>query len=169
MPNTKVVANIPIYLHTKYHIFLSSQVFLLFLFSPADLFNWKKELNWKITVGCFLRGRPSLALPSAQSSVRSQPAPYASSGRCQASPSASWTQPVSLPPKRAETVTHLTCYNARYPPKPVPFLCSSQRCPPLKFRPRARANVLHSSLCELPVASLRLSPRLWTASKLHCR
>jgi hypothetical protein len=43
VPNTKVVANIQIYLHAKVHIFLRSQVFFLFLFSPADLFNWKNH------------------------------------------------------------------------------------------------------------------------------
>jgi hypothetical protein len=46
MPNMKVVANIQIYLHAKFHIFLRSQVFLLFLFSPTDVFNWKKDFKW---------------------------------------------------------------------------------------------------------------------------
>jgi hypothetical protein len=97
-------------------------------------------------VGCFLRGRPSSALPSSQSSVRSQPTPSASSGRCQVGPNASRTPHVSLSPSQVETVTHLTRYGARYPPKPVPFLCSSPRCPLVKFRP-----------CPAPRCSIQVS------------
>jgi hypothetical protein len=50
-------------------------------------------------------------------------------------PSVSWTPHVSLSHSREETVTHPTRYRARYRPKPIPFLCSSPRCPPVKFRP----------------------------------
>jgi hypothetical protein len=90
----------------------------------------------KITMGHFLHGRPRLALPLTQSSIRSWPVLSASSRRCQAGPSASRTPHVNLSPSRAETITHPTRYGARYPPKPVPFLCSSLRCPPVKFQPR---------------------------------
>jgi hypothetical protein len=55
----KVVANIQISLHAKFHIFLRSPSISLFLFSPTDLFNWKKDLKWENRYGLF-------SLPSAQ-------------------------------------------------------------------------------------------------------
>jgi hypothetical protein len=55
----KLVANIQISLHAKFHIFLRSPSISLFLFSLADLFNWKKDLKWENRYGLF-------SLPSAQ-------------------------------------------------------------------------------------------------------
>jgi hypothetical protein len=36
------------------------------------------------------------------------------------------TPPISLSTLRVETVSRPTCYGARYPPKPAPFLCSDR-------------------------------------------
>jgi hypothetical protein len=58
MPNTKVVANIQIYLHAKFQIFLTHPSISPILSPPADLFNWKRDLDWKIVRGHFLHGRP---------------------------------------------------------------------------------------------------------------
>jgi hypothetical protein len=113
----------------------------------------------KITVGHFLRGRPSSALTPAQSSVQSWPMPSVSSGRCQAGHSASLSPHINLSHSRTETVTHPTLYGARYPPKPIPFLCSSPCYPPVKFWPRPtprcsiQASVSCPSHCRRGVAS----------------
>jgi hypothetical protein len=56
-------------------------------------------------------------------------------GRCQAGPSVSRTPHISLSPSRAETVTHPTQCRVHHRSKPIPFLCSSPRRPPVKFRP----------------------------------
>jgi hypothetical protein len=68
----KVVANIRIYLHTKFHIFLRSPTISLFLFSPADLFNWKKDLKWKNHRGPF-SPRPISARELAYQPVTASP------------------------------------------------------------------------------------------------
>jgi hypothetical protein len=66
----------------------------------------------------------------------------------------------------------------RYAPDPLPHSLPSQTRPlPLllvalpvgDILAMPCAKVLHPSLCELPIASLRLPPRLWTAGKPHCR
>jgi hypothetical protein len=113
----------------------------------------------KITMSRFLRGRPSSALSSSQSSMRSRPMPSASSGCCQAGPNASWTPHVSLSPSQAETVTHPTHYGARYPPKPIPFLCPSPHCPLVKFRPcfALRCSIQVSVTCPSHPYACRLA------------
>jgi hypothetical protein len=68
-------------------------------------------------------------------SLRSRPAPFSYLGHCQAGPGVLQTPHVSLSPSRAETVTHPTRYGIQYPPKSVPFLCSSSCCPPVKLQP----------------------------------
>jgi hypothetical protein len=40
------MVNIQIYLHAKFHIFEALKYFSYF-YSHADLFNWKKDLNWQ--------------------------------------------------------------------------------------------------------------------------
>jgi hypothetical protein len=83
-----------------------------------------------------LRASPFLQHFRPSPSLRSRPVPFSSPGHCQAGPNVLQTPLVSLSPSRAETVMHLTRYDARYPPKPVLFICSLPRCPPVKFWPR---------------------------------
>jgi hypothetical protein len=68
-------------------------------------------------------------------SLQSRPAPFSSPGHCQAGPGVLQTPHVSPSPSRVETVTHPTRYGSCYPPIPVPLLCSSPHCPPMKFQP----------------------------------
>jgi hypothetical protein len=104
VPNTKVVTNIQIYLHTKFYIFVRSPNIFLFLF-----FLLIYSIG-KIIVGRFLCGRPSSAPTLAHLCVRSRPAPSASSGHCQVGPSTSRTPHVSLTPSWAGN---------RYAPDPL--------------------------------------------------
>jgi hypothetical protein len=143
----------------NFTFFGGPQLFLLFLFSHTDLFNSKKDLNWKNHRESFSPRSTQLGTASAQSSGRSWPTPSASSGRYQAGTSASWTPHVSLSPSRVETVTHPTRYGTRYPPKPVPFLCNSPHCPPVKFRPRPtqRCSIQASMSCPSHPFACRLT------------
>jgi hypothetical protein len=50
--------------------------------------------------------------------------------------------------------------------RPLPLLLAALPAGEIPATPRAK--VLHPSLCELPVAYLRLPPRLRTAGELHC-
>jgi hypothetical protein len=107
-------------------------------------------------VGRFLRGRPSSALASAQSSRRSRPAPSVSSGRCHVGPGASQTPPISLSTLRVETVSRPTRYGTRYPPKPVPFLCSDRfphRCDSGQTATRASGQGCLMPPCRIPTLS----------------
>jgi hypothetical protein len=64
----KVVANIQIYLHAKFHIFLRSPSISPILFSPAVLFNWKKDLIWKKSLwAVFSAVGPALHRPGPSS------------------------------------------------------------------------------------------------------
>jgi hypothetical protein len=74
--NTKVVANIQIYLHAKFHIFPRSPIFLLILFSPANLFNWKNDLKWKNRCGPFSLRSAQLYTDPRTSSRASRPASH---------------------------------------------------------------------------------------------
>jgi hypothetical protein len=136
VPNTKVVANIQIYLHAKFHIFLTSSIILLFLFSPADLFNWKNR------GGRFLRGRPSSAPTPAHLRVRSWPTPSASSGRYQVGPDVSRTPHVSLTPSWAKNRYAPDPPLRLLPPKPVSFLCYDTAG---RHRPNSHRQVVHPS------------------------
>jgi hypothetical protein len=51
--------------------------------------------------------------------------------------------------------------------RPLPLLLTALPTGEISTMPRTK--VLHPSLCELPIASLHLPPRLWTAGKPHCR
>jgi hypothetical protein len=51
--------------------------------------------------------------------------------------------------------------------RPIPLLLTTLPAGEILATPRAK--VLRPSLCELPVASLRLPPQLLTAGKSHCR
>jgi hypothetical protein len=107
-------------------------------------------------VGRFLRGRPSSALASAQSSRRSRPSPSVSSGRCHVGPGASQTPPISLSTLRVETVSRPTRYGTRYPPKPVPFLCSDRfphRCDSGQTATRASGQGCLMPPCRIPTLS----------------
>jgi hypothetical protein len=111
VPNIKVVSNIQIYLHAKFHIFLRSLIFLIFLFSHVDLFNWKKDINSKYHRGP-LSPRSAQLGASLGPIQHAKPAtPSISSGRCQAGPSASRTPPISLSFSWAKN---------RYAPDPLP-------------------------------------------------
>jgi hypothetical protein len=80
-------------------------------------------------------------------------------GHYQAGPRVSWTLHVSLSPSRVETVTHPTQYRICYHSKLVPFLCSSSRCPPVKFRPcpTPRCSVQASVSCPSHPLACRLA------------
>jgi hypothetical protein len=124
-------------------------------------------------VGRFLRGRPSSALTSAQSSVRSWPTPSASSGRCQAGPvprgphmSASLIRGQKLLRTRPTTAPGTL-------PSPSCFLCYSPCCPPMKFwpRPAPRCSIQASVSCPSHPFACRLEPshRLQCAVASHHR
>jgi hypothetical protein len=63
----------------NFTFFGGPQLFLLFLFSHTDLFNSKKDLNWKNHRESFSPRSTQLGTASAQSSGRSWPTPSASS------------------------------------------------------------------------------------------
>jgi hypothetical protein len=109
----------------NFTFFWGPYVFLLFLFSPVDLFNWKREFKMeKIFAGHIPLSQPiSIALP-AQPISANWPCYFPPLGHCQAGPSASRTQHVSPTSSRVDTVLHPTRYGTRYPPKPISFLCS---------------------------------------------
>jgi hypothetical protein len=131
------VENIQIYLHAKFHIILRSLNISFYFFLTCLKNKWKKNSKMeKSSRAVSLQASPFLQHFQPSPSLRSRPAPFSSSGRCQAGPGVSQTPHVSLSPSQAETVMHSTCYGARYPPKLVPFLCSSPCCPSMKFRPR---------------------------------
>jgi hypothetical protein len=87
--------------------------------------------------------------------------PFSSPGHCQAGPGVLRTPQVSLSPSQAETVMHPTRYGTRYPPKPVPFLCSSPRCMLVKFQPHPvpRCSIQASVSCPSHPFACRLPPR----------
>jgi hypothetical protein len=82
VPNTKVVVNIQIYLHAKFHIFLRSPSISPIFILSYRFIQWEKgfELE-KIIVGRFLRGRPSstptpaipMCEPACQPAITSLP------------------------------------------------------------------------------------------------
>jgi hypothetical protein len=91
VPNTKVVVNIQIYLHAKFHIFLRSPSISLIFILSCRFMQLEKEFKMeKIIVGRFLRGRPSSA-PTPDSLPRAKPARY----RARASVADGWDLPVS--------------------------------------------------------------------------
>jgi hypothetical protein len=92
-------------------------------------------------VGHFSPRPAQLGSASAQSGRRSRPVPSVSVGRCQVSPGASRTLPISLSTSRVETATHPTRYHSRYPPKPIPLLFS----PTWQRRPNCRRRADHPS------------------------
>jgi hypothetical protein len=92
-------------------------------------------------VGRFLRGWPSSEPTPAHLLVRSQPAPFASSGRCQVDPSASWTPPVSLTSSRAGNRYAPNPLPCPLPLKPIPF-------PLLRLRAAHRCNFGRSTALE---------------------
>jgi hypothetical protein len=141
MPNTKVVANIQIHLHAKFHIFLRSPSISTILFSPADLLNWKNDLNWKNHCGPFSPWPPQLSSASAQSSRRSWPVLSASSGCYQVSPDVSWTHTsASLLHGRKTLHTRPTIAPCTLPYRPLSSAPALRRSPAQFWstgRPRA--------------------------------
>jgi hypothetical protein len=110
-----------------------------------------------------LRAGPFLEHFRPSPSLRSRPALFSSPSHCQAGPGVLQIPHISLSPSQVEIVMYPTCYGARYPPKPVPFLCSLLRYPPVKFRPcparrcsiQASVSCLsHPLTCRLACGSL---------------
>jgi hypothetical protein len=132
VPTTKVVENIKIYLYAKFHIFLRSPSISLFLFSPADLFNWKKDLNSKYRHGPVSPRSAQLGASHGPIQLAKPAAPSVSSGRCQADPSASQTPPISLTSSRAKNL---------YAPDPLPRPLRSNPSPS-SARPIPTAGVI---------------------------
>jgi hypothetical protein len=86
VPNAEVVANIQIYLHAKFHIFLNhSSIFLFCSLLLIYLIGKRIEIG-KFTVGRFSPRPAQLGSASAQLSRQSQPAPSVSVGRCKVGP-----------------------------------------------------------------------------------
>jgi hypothetical protein len=91
----------------------------------------------------------------------------------------------SASPSRAAAITHPTRYRACYRSKPIPFLCSLPRCPPVKFLPRPvpRCSIQASVSCPSHPLACRLAcgplaSRIATeasrrpaaqANRCHCR
>jgi hypothetical protein len=93
-------------------------------------------------VGRFLCGRPSSALTSTHLRMRSRPAPFASSRRCQMGPDTSQTPPVNLTSSRAGNRYAHDPLPQPLTLKPVPFLC----CDTVdRRRPNSRRRAVHPS------------------------
>jgi hypothetical protein len=96
----------------------------------------------KIVVGRFLRGRPSSALTPTNLHVRSQPAPFACSRRCQMGPDTLRTPPVNLTSSRAGNRYAHDPLPRPLTLKPVPFLC----CDTVdRHRPNSCRRAVHPS------------------------
>jgi hypothetical protein len=115
MPNTKVVENIQIYLHAKFHIFPRSLSISPILFSHVDLFNWKRNLKSEKGRGPFSPRQPNSAPTMGHSRARSQPNPVSAP-----QPLTAGTHPstLSLPP--------------------IPLLYSAHVATPAKLPPMSR-------------------------------
>jgi hypothetical protein len=101
----------------NFTFFWGPKVFLLFLFSPADLFNWKKNLKWKNHRGLF-------SLRPAQLCTNPSKLPHAK-------PANTMCVPQSLTAR-----TRLST-----PTFPNPHPCSGRYPPPAWFRPNYNMSV----------------------------
>jgi hypothetical protein len=91
--------------------------------------------------------------------------PSASSGRCQAGPSASRTPHVNLTPSWARTVRHPTRYHARYRPNPSP---SSAATSPVKFPSLSRPHIAFFTTHRRPSHPLLPSAVISRVDALRC-
>jgi hypothetical protein len=134
VPNTKVVENIQIYLHAKFHIFLRSlSIFSIFI-SLLLIFQFGKGIKyWKNDHGPFPPSQPiSTALP-AQPTSPNRLALFPPLSHCQAGPSASRSPLVSLIPSRAGTVTQTDLFVLVRPRKPIPLSTLRHRSSPAEI------------------------------------
>jgi hypothetical protein len=129
VPNTKVVANIQIYLHAKFHIFLISPSISPILSPPADLFNWKKELDWKNRRGSFSPWPAQLGIDPAHLRKRvGLPAVIASPSLTDGARLSAPSSPKSFPaPHRVSSSTN-SCRQADHPSSAC--TTSTSTCPP---------------------------------------
>jgi hypothetical protein len=131
--------------------FWGPQLFFLFSFSPVDLFNWKKDLNWKIVVSRFLRSRPNSALTPANLRVRDWPAsPLPRHRHWQMGPACQ----LSLPPKFPLLRVRVSSPATRHHPTP-------QGGPRVRLPPWAVVSAAVGRGVPSPL-------RRWSAATCHC-
>jgi hypothetical protein len=163
--NTKDVANIQVYLHAKFYIFLRSLNVSSVLFSLLlKKLNGKGILKWKNLRASYPSKPARFYSTSGPAHLYKPVALFSSSGHCQAGPSVLRTPHVSLSPSRAETVMHPIATTPGTLPNPSPSSAPASCRSSVQFRSTDRPRAVPQCCpAESPLLH-RLAPSRTDAS-----